>query len=653
MLLCQKIGSTGSGIVVKELVDHAEAADADYALVCGGYRGDDEALLLRRRPLGFEQVVFKSRGDGSLGFPIVGMSNRMPYESMAFKDLTFPELDAYAEVWARTIRRAVKAFRPDVIHVHHLWLLAALAALEAPRVPILVSIHGTDLFRADDAPHLKRLVAPWAFRFDRIVALTDDSAEQARARYRLGDGAVDVVGNGFNAELFHPGRTPDPDLLRRYHVPSLAGTRVVATVAKFDRTKGIEWLLRAFAQSRRSGLPPCRLVVAGSGPEDERQRYLALVDSLGIGKEVSFTGPVEYEHVGSLLNAADVFCLASFHEPYGLAALEALACGCRIVITDQGGLPSVVPQTVRDHGDALVIEGLDSLEPDARAAERFVHVLAAAVSTQLARPLTAAARRRIAKSVGHLTWDAHARRIGASYRRLRLEAVYDAIAAHAARVPQNTVPTRLCVKLRADGGLSFPPAGSLAVQSLVPASSDAARAIERTAREYAERFPELSSNTFWQPHGTLHLNVVVLRRLMRGTLSDDERREVLARASRPLEWLAGVRGFDVEMKGLLLASDGTLMARGYPHGDSAWEIRKKFVESGFRDQQPMFHVTFGRILRKLPPTVWRSLVTFTERERRRDLGTVEVRQGLLVDEREGYLHAPSSYDVLRRFDWRA
>lgn len=421
MVFCQKLGSTGSGIVIKEIADRADVAGAEYGVLCGGYAGDDPARLFANQPSYLETVNFKSESEDGLPFPIVGMSNRMPYESIAFRDLAFADLETYLGVWSAKIRKTVGAFQPDIIHVHHLWLLAAVAALEMPDLPVVVSVHGTDLHRAEDSPHLECLVGAWANRFARVLTLTAESVPVIRSRYRCDEGVFAVCGNGFNQELFHPWREVRSDVLQRYGIPSLSKRKVILSVAKYDQRKGIEWLIRAYAKLPQSEIEPSLLLIAGSGPPDERRRYVSVAAELGVRQRVVLTGAVEYPHVGILMNLASVFALPSYHEPFGLAVLEALACGCRVVTTDQSGPPSFIPQELKGRGDAILVPGLRSPSPDKREAEWFLDSLTKALATQLAKPIGQETRQEISASVQHLSWDSYVGRLGDIYHQLARE----------------------------------------------------------------------------------------------------------------------------------------------------------------------------------------------------------------------------------------
>jgi len=113
-------------------------------------------------------------------------------------------------------------------------------------------------------------------------------------------------------------------------------TRVLMHVSNFRALKRAEDVVRIFAAVRSHG--PTRLDFVGEGPE--RSSAEALVTSLGLGGHVRFLG--EPADLPALLQASDVFLLPSQSESFGLAALEAMACGVPVVASDVGGIPEVV-----------------------------------------------------------------------------------------------------------------------------------------------------------------------------------------------------------------------------------------------------------------------------------------------------------------------
>ena len=112
--------------------------------------------------------------------------------------------------------------------------------------------------------------------------------------------------------------------------------------------KGILVLLEAFARLAPA-LPAARLVVAGDGPlRAEVERRVA-----GQGGRVELLGSVERDRARALMQTCSVYCCPSLGEPFGMTALEAMACGKPVVATDAGGLGYLVP----DDGGRKVAPG--------------------------------------------------------------------------------------------------------------------------------------------------------------------------------------------------------------------------------------------------------------------------------------------------------
>jgi glycosyltransferase involved in cell wall biosynthesis len=126
--------------------------------------------------------------------------------------------------------------------------------------------------------------------------------------------------------------------------------RVILYVGRFDPRKGIETLVRAFALLKEQGVKNLKLViVGGSSPQmpdgAERTRIEGIVNELGLHSDVLFAGQIGHDILPLYYTAADVCVIPSHYEPFGLVAIEAMACGTPVVASDVGGLKfTIIPE---------------------------------------------------------------------------------------------------------------------------------------------------------------------------------------------------------------------------------------------------------------------------------------------------------------------
>jgi len=123
-------------------------------------------------------------------------------------------------------------------------------------------------------------------------------------------------------------------------VPHQSDGATILCVARQYPRKHVTDLLRALPAVRRA-LPRARAVIAGDGPEHAKLR--ALATELGLNDAVMFTGALADAELALLYRQADIFCLPSVQEGFGIVFLEAMACGLPVVATLAAAIPEVVP----------------------------------------------------------------------------------------------------------------------------------------------------------------------------------------------------------------------------------------------------------------------------------------------------------------------
>ncbi len=264
----------------------------------------------------------------------------------------------------RAFRSLVRRKRPDVLHAH--WILpngfiAGLVA-KATGVPLIIQLHGSDVFTAEKNPLFRRMARFAASQAACIVSPSPDLAARLGA-LGVDTGKIVQVPNTVESGFCDGVSADDVAALRkRLEIPE--GRRVALAMGRMVHVKGFPYLLDAF--SRVAGeFPDVILVLAGGGVLHDEMRRRA--DDLGLKDRVIMPGPVNREEVPVYFRMADLFVVPSIkHESGAVDGLpvvipEAMAAGLPIIASAVGGIPVLVQ---KDSTGILVPER----DPEALAA---------------------------------------------------------------------------------------------------------------------------------------------------------------------------------------------------------------------------------------------------------------------------------------------
>ena len=245
----------------------------------------------------------------------------------------------------------------DVVHAHYAIPHAISAVLarqmleercpESQCFRIATTLHGTDITIVGADKSMKDAVRLAINKSDGISAvsgyLRDETIKMFDPRK-----PIEVIHNFIDTALFK--RLDDN---RPKQMLGLDGGKVVIHISNFRPVKRIMDVLAVFERIQRD--VDSTLLLVGDGPD--RSEAETWVRRNGLGSKVRFLGKLD--DIVPLLSIADLMLMPSNVESFGLAALEAMACGVPVVVTDAGGFPEFVRQGIdgylHDHGD---IEGM-------------------------------------------------------------------------------------------------------------------------------------------------------------------------------------------------------------------------------------------------------------------------------------------------------
>lgn len=229
----------------------------------------------------------------------------------------------------------------DLVHSHY-WLSAHVAHELAAflRIPHVVTFHTLAEAKGPNAFEQRRLEGEKqsAGRAECLVAFTPGERETLIRHYGAPAKNTFVAPGGVDLERFSPGNKREA----RKRLGLDPEGRIIMYAGRIEPFKGIELLLLAMAQmDSLDGIT--LLIVGGEGKWDrERVRLERLTRELDIDRHVRWQGACQQWQLPHNYNAADVCVVPSYHESFGLVALEAMACGVPVVAAPVGGLASLI-----------------------------------------------------------------------------------------------------------------------------------------------------------------------------------------------------------------------------------------------------------------------------------------------------------------------
>ncbi len=224
----------------------------------------------------------------------------------------------------------------DLLHVHYAIPHAVSAYLakeilkEKREIKIITTLHGTDITLVGLEPNFLPLVNFSIEKSDAVTAVSRFLKEKTITQYEIKKD-IEVIPNFIDTELFKP----NPNCKYREHIAP-GGEKILIHTSNFRPVKRVPDVIKVFDKVNKE--IPSKLLLIGDGPD--RFECEQLTRQLNISDKVKFLG--KQEAIVDILNSSDLFLLPSQSESFGLAALEAMACGLPVVASSVGGIPELI-----------------------------------------------------------------------------------------------------------------------------------------------------------------------------------------------------------------------------------------------------------------------------------------------------------------------
>lgn len=295
---------------------------------------------------------------------------RVFFHAVEMEDYPLFEHPPYALALAVALHDTARKQDLDLVHMHYAiphavsaYLAKQMLVRERP-LKIVTTLHGTDITLVGLHPSFHAITRFSILESDGLTAVSRYLRDQTVRDFSVPEHRIEVIPNFIDTTVWRPDREP-------FHRAQLApeGEKIVMHISNFRSVKRVEDVVNVFAGICET--VPSRLVFVGDGPD--RPRAVQRASDLGVQDRVVFLG--KYSSVDELLSCADLFLLPSESESFGLAALEAQACGTPVIATHVGGLPEVIDDGVTgflfDVGavDEMTSIGRQLLSDDRRHAE--------------------------------------------------------------------------------------------------------------------------------------------------------------------------------------------------------------------------------------------------------------------------------------------
>ncbi|RZJ53482.1 MAG: N-acetyl-alpha-D-glucosaminyl L-malate synthase BshA [Flavobacterium sp.] len=231
----------------------------------------------------------------------------------------------------------VKLYKIEVLHVHYAiphayagYMAKQMLKNEGINLPMITTLHGTDITLVGNHPFYKPAVTFSINKSDYVTSVSQSLKDDTLKLFKIKN-KIKVIPNFIELDKVKK----DPLAPCHRYVMAKENERIITHISNFRKVKRIPDIIKIFYNIQKE--IPAKLMMVGDGPEKEKAEILC--QELGILDKVIFFG--NSHEIDKILCMTDLFLLPSETESFGLAALEAMACGVPVISSNSGGLPEV------------------------------------------------------------------------------------------------------------------------------------------------------------------------------------------------------------------------------------------------------------------------------------------------------------------------
>lgn len=265
------------------------------------------------------------------------LETNITYHEVSINSYPLFNYPPYALALASQMVNLIEYENLDLLHVHYAlphatsaYLAKQIMADRGITVPIVTTLHGTDITLVGRDPSYKHVVEFSIDKSDGVTAVSEYLKEETYANFEIKQD-IEVIPNFIDLERF---KKSNKSHFKKAICPN--DEKVVVHVSNFRKVKRVPEVVTVFSKIIEQGIG-AKLLLVGDGPD--RQKAEQQCRELGICEHTRFLGKLE--EVEDVLSIADLFLIPSGSETFGLAALEAMSCSVPVISSNIGGLPEV------------------------------------------------------------------------------------------------------------------------------------------------------------------------------------------------------------------------------------------------------------------------------------------------------------------------